>query len=41
MNNEKTYLYLIQARNIEYKDPIEEEWERYQKAIAEETNVSF
>lgn len=28
------------ARNIEYKDPKEEEWERYQKAIAEETNVS-
>ncbi|GFU10495.1 zinc finger protein 830 [Nephila pilipes] len=28
------------ARNIEYKDPIEEEWERFQKTIAEETNVS-
>ncbi|CAL1273701.1 unnamed protein product [Larinioides sclopetarius] len=28
------------ARNIEYKDPVEEEWEKFQKAIAEETNVS-
>lgn len=28
------------ARNIEYKDPVEEEWERFQKTIAEETNVS-
>ncbi|KAG8190901.1 hypothetical protein JTE90_014382 [Oedothorax gibbosus] len=28
------------ARNIEYKDPVEEEWEKFQKTIAEETNVS-
>ncbi|XP_029843864.2 zinc finger protein 830 isoform X1 [Ixodes scapularis] len=28
------------ARNVEYKDPIEEEWEKFQKEIAEETNVS-
>ncbi|GFW79972.1 zinc finger protein 830 [Trichonephila clavipes] len=30
----------VTARNIEYKDPIEEEWEKFQKTIAEETNVS-
>ncbi|GIX89083.1 zinc finger protein 830 [Caerostris darwini] len=28
------------ARNIEYKDPVEEEWEKFQKTIVEETNVS-
>lgn len=28
------------ARNVEYKDPIEEEWEKFRKEIAEETNVS-
>ncbi|KFM82315.1 Zinc finger protein 830, partial [Stegodyphus mimosarum] len=28
------------ARNIEYKDPKELEWEKFQKTIAEETNVS-
>ncbi|XP_064469353.1 zinc finger protein 830-like [Ornithodoros turicata] len=28
------------ARNVEYKDPVEEEWEKFQKAIAEETTVS-
>ncbi|CAN7983786.1 unnamed protein product [Ixodes hexagonus] len=28
------------ARNVEYKDPVEEEWEKFQKEIAEETNVS-
>ncbi|GIY79205.1 coiled-coil domain-containing protein 16 [Caerostris extrusa] len=26
------------ARNIEYKDPVEEEWEKFQKTIVEETN---
>lgn len=29
-----------QARNIEYKDPIEEEWEKFQKELKEETSVS-
>ncbi|KAH6931113.1 hypothetical protein HPB50_022223 [Hyalomma asiaticum] len=28
------------ARNVEYKDPIEEEWEKFKKEIAEETTVS-
>ncbi|KAL1456338.1 hypothetical protein WDU94_001077 [Cyamophila willieti] len=28
------------ARNIEYKDPIEEEWEKFQKELKEETTVS-
>ncbi|XP_066994904.2 zinc finger protein 830 [Anabrus simplex] len=28
------------ARNVEYKDPIEEEWEKFQKAMKEETTVS-
>ncbi|XP_011498866.1 PREDICTED: zinc finger protein 830 [Ceratosolen solmsi marchali] len=28
------------ARNVEYKDPIEEEWERFQKEIKEETAQS-
>ncbi|XP_054714800.1 zinc finger protein 830-like [Uloborus diversus] len=28
------------ARHVEYKDPMEEEWEKFQKTIAEETNVS-
>ncbi|GLH10996.1 Coiled-coil domain-containing protein 16 [Gryllus bimaculatus] len=28
------------ARNVEYKDPIEEEWEKFQKEIKEETSVS-
>ncbi|XP_077483579.1 zinc finger protein 830 [Amblyomma americanum] len=28
------------ARNVEYKDPIEEEWEKFRKEIAEETTVS-
>ncbi|XP_077563017.1 zinc finger protein 830 [Haemaphysalis longicornis] len=28
------------ARNVEYKDPIEEEWEKFRKEIAEETSVS-
>ncbi|BES99930.1 Zinc finger protein 830 [Nesidiocoris tenuis] len=28
------------ARNVEYKDPIQEEWERFQKEIKEETTVS-
>lgn len=29
------FLY-FQARNVEYKDPMEEEWEKYQKEIKEE-----
>uniref|UniRef100_A0A0A9Y6Q5 Zinc finger protein 830 n=1 Tax=Lygus hesperus TaxID=30085 RepID=A0A0A9Y6Q5_LYGHE len=28
------------ARNVEYKDPIQEEWDRFQKEIKEETTVS-
>lgn len=28
------------ARNVEYKDPIEEEWEKFQKEMKEETTVS-
>lgn len=28
------------ARNVEYKDPIQEEWERFQKEMKEETSVS-
>ncbi|XP_068631079.1 zinc finger protein 830 [Battus philenor] len=28
------------VRNIEYKDPVEEEWERFQKEIKEETSTS-
>ncbi|RZF40727.1 hypothetical protein LSTR_LSTR008676 [Laodelphax striatellus] len=28
------------ARNIEYKDPIQEEWDRFQKEIKEENTVS-
>lgn len=28
------------ARNIEYKDPIEEEWEKFQKELKEENTVS-
>uniref|UniRef100_A0A8D9FG71 Zinc finger protein 830 n=1 Tax=Cacopsylla melanoneura TaxID=428564 RepID=A0A8D9FG71_9HEMI len=28
------------ARNIEYKDPIEEEWEKFQKELKEEATVS-
>lgn len=30
----------FQARHVEYKDPIQEEWERFQKEIKEETTVS-
>lgn len=30
----------FQARHVEYKDPIEEEWERFQKEIKEEVTVS-
>ncbi|KAK9512083.1 hypothetical protein O3M35_000589 [Rhynocoris fuscipes] len=28
------------ARNVEYKDPIQEEWERFQREIKEETHLS-
>uniref|UniRef100_A0A1B6LLH5 Zinc finger protein 830 n=1 Tax=Graphocephala atropunctata TaxID=36148 RepID=A0A1B6LLH5_9HEMI len=28
------------ARNVEYKDPVQEEWERFQKEIKEQTTVS-
>ncbi|CAH2071154.1 unnamed protein product, partial [Iphiclides podalirius] len=28
------------VRNIEYKDPVEEEWEKFQKEIKEETTTS-
>lgn len=31
---------MLQARNIDYKDPIEEEWERFKKEIQEENVVS-
>ncbi|CAH2105567.1 unnamed protein product [Euphydryas editha] len=30
----------LRARNIEYKDPVEEEWEKFQKEIKEETTTS-
>lgn len=30
----------LQVRNVEYKDPIEEEWEKFQKEIKEETAQS-
>ena len=30
----------MQARNVEYKDPIEEEWEKFQKEIKEENTLS-
>lgn len=30
------YFLYFQARNVEYKDPMEEEWEKYQKEIKEE-----
>lgn len=33
-------LTIFQARNVEYKDPIEEEWEKFQKEIKEETAQS-
>lgn len=31
---------MFKARNVEYKDPIQEEWEKFQKEIKEETTVS-
>ncbi|KAG8235540.1 hypothetical protein J437_LFUL013502 [Ladona fulva] len=34
------YSSQIKVRNVEYKDPIEEEWERFQRAIKEEATVS-
>lgn len=33
-------LFFFQVRNVEYKDPIEEEWEKFQKEIKEETAQS-
>lgn len=38
----KIYLIIFfdQARHVEYKDPIEEEWEKFQKEIKEEVTVS-
>lgn len=33
-------IWLFQARNQEYKDPIEEEWDKFIKAIKEADNVS-
>jgi len=30
----------FKARHVEYKDPIEEEWEKFQKEIKEEVTVS-
>lgn len=32
--------FLFKARHVEYKDPIEEEWEKFQKEIKEEVTVS-
>lgn len=32
--------YVLQVRNIEYKDPVEEEWEKFQKEIKEEASAS-
>ena len=29
------------ARKVEYKDPMTEEWEKFQKSIAKETDVCF
>lgn len=34
------FFYFSKARNVEYKDPVEEEWERFQKEIKEETDLS-
>ena len=31
-------LLIFQVRNVEYRDPIEEEWELFQKEIKEETS---
>jgi zinc finger protein 830 len=33
-------IVLLQARNVEYRDPVEEEWERFQRAIKEEAEQS-
>lgn len=33
-------LVIFQVRNIEYKDPNEEEWEKFQKEIKEEASAS-
>lgn len=30
----------VQARNVEYVDPQDKEWEEFQKMIQEETKVS-
>lgn len=35
-----TYNCNFQVRNIEYKDPVEEEWEKFQKEIKEEATAS-
>ncbi|CAB3239370.1 unnamed protein product [Arctia plantaginis] len=40
-----SYIFLLnecnsQVRNIEYKDPVEEEWEKFQKEIKEEATAS-
>ena len=34
-------LVYLQARQIEYKDKLEEEWELFQKTMKEEHQVSF
>lgn len=34
------YGFFLQVRNIEYKDPVEEEWEKFQKEIKEEASAS-
>lgn len=34
----KNYISLLKVRNVEYKDPAEEEWEQFQKEIREETS---
>lgn len=34
------FLQILQVRNVEYKNPIEEEWEKFQKEIKEETAQS-
>lgn len=33
-------MLLLKVRQIEYKDPVEEEWEKFQKEIHDETIVS-
>lgn len=38
--NNISHIFIFKARNQEYKDPIEEEWERFQKEMKEQTSLS-